>query len=120
MRSRASKSWILVVVSPLFLAALSFCLGFMPSMPKATWTGSLFTALDTPISALNVVLPAQLRSGLARRFLNGTYCFPGPFWYESLRYMAVGFVSYLLLLGVIVVVVNRITLWVGARSQTPI
>jgi hypothetical protein len=121
MRARTSKSWILGAFSSLFLAALSFYLGFMPSNSHSAWISTLFAILDTPISAVNAALPAQLQSGLARRFLSGTYCFPGPLWYEFLRYVAVGFVSYLLLFGVALACANGIMLArrVGARPPTP-
>lgn len=84
----------------LLIPALSFCLCFVPSMAHpGHWTGRLFAVLDAPVSAVNVVLPAPLQSGLAHRFLRQTYCFPGPLWYELSRYVAVGFAGYLLLFG---------------------
>jgi hypothetical protein len=120
MRARTSKFWILGAFSSLFLAALSFCLGFMPSTPQSVWISTLSAILDTPVSAVNAALPAQLQSGLARRFLSSTYCFPGPLWFEFLRYMAVGFVSYLLLFGVASACAKGIMLGrrVGARPPT--
>jgi hypothetical protein len=70
---------------------------------------------------MNAVLPSQLRSGLAQRFLANTYCFPGPLWYEFFRYMAVGFVSYILLFGVALACANGIMLArrIGTHPRTP-
>ena len=50
--------------------------------------------LDLIPSAFSLLLPVSFRSGFHQFFRNSTYCFPGPFWWESMRYLRTAIPSY--------------------------
>lgn len=53
--------------------------------------------IDFVPSLFAQLLPASWRSGFHRYFRDdGTYCFPGPFWRESMRYLLAAIPGYFL------------------------
>src|SRR4029079_15259778 len=76
---------------------LAFWLG---ASPRAySWLSDaavvLWRALDAPVSALNLLLPWRLQSGVALQFVDRTYCFPGSTGYELTRYLLVAIPTWL-------------------------
>jgi hypothetical protein len=54
-----------------------------------------FGKLDFVPSAFSLLLPHGWRSNFHQYFrLSGTYCFPGPFWWESMRYFRAAIPAY--------------------------
>jgi hypothetical protein len=52
--------------------------------------------LDLIPALFSLLLPSGWRSGLHQYFRSGTYCFPGPFWWESMRYLRTAIAGYTL------------------------
>lgn len=52
--------------------------------------------LDYVPSLFSLMLPADWRSGFHQWFRGGTYCFPGPFWWETMRYLRAAIPGYFL------------------------
>lgn len=40
------------------------------------------------------LLPTSWESGFHQYFRGGTYCFPGPYWWESVRYLRAAIPGY--------------------------
>lgn len=47
-------------------------------------------------STFALLLPIAWRSGFHQFYRSGTYCFPGPFWWESMRYLRTAIPAYTL------------------------
>jgi hypothetical protein len=50
--------------------------------------------LDFIPSVFSLLLPAGWQSGFHRYFNDMTYCFPGPYWWESMRYLRTAIPGY--------------------------
>jgi len=58
------------------------------------WLLWVYPKVDFLPSAFSLVLPVGWRSGFHHYFRSATYCFPGPFWWESMRYLRTAIIAY--------------------------
>jgi hypothetical protein len=100
---KAALSGLAIKIALAFcLARLGFWVNTSPhafSMLGAVGT-PLWRVIDAPASAVNMLAPQSLRSGVARQFSNSTYCFPRSPGVELARYLRVGVPGWLALLYV--------------------
>lgn len=99
---RLSAHWLRATATILIATALS---GFYWSMlvtpasmlNESTWSAIRY--LDfLPAAFARFVLPTGWMSGLHSFFWQGTYCFPGPIWWETMRYYRAGVPAYVIVL----------------------
>ena len=62
--------------------------------------------LDFVPAVFSQLLPVSWQSGFHQYFNDMTYCFPGPYWWESMRYLRAAIPGYSLLLFICVGVVR--------------
>ena len=55
---------------------------------------AVWPPLDLIPSTFSLALPGGWRSGFHQYFNDVTYCFPGPFWWESMRYLRAAIPAY--------------------------
>lgn len=63
-----------------------------------------FRDLDFIPSAASLLLPPEWRSGFHQYFRNMTYCFPGPFWWESVRYLRTAIPAYWVVTAILLLI----------------
>jgi hypothetical protein len=71
--------------------------GWKIRVPLPTIVLRNFAKLDFVPSLFSLLLPIELRSGFHQYVRSGTYCFPGPFWWESMRYLRTAIPAYAIL-----------------------
>jgi hypothetical protein len=97
------------VLSPRTVARdLLVSTGLGIAVASAYWFGSwvpvrtpqfvdwLWLRLDFVPALFAQLLPVDWQSGFHRHFNRSTYCFPGPFWWETMRYLRVAIPGYVL------------------------
>ena len=82
------------VIGGSLLASLYWFLGWAPIGSLPDIAVRHFAKLDYIPSAFALLLPIEWRSGFHQYFRYSTYCFPGAFWWESLRYLRTAILAY--------------------------
>jgi hypothetical protein len=72
--------------------------------------------LDFVPAAFSLVLPFAWRSGFHFYFRDITYCFPGPFWWESLRYLQTAIPAYFVTFFVMILLTQLLSLCLQRRA----
>lgn len=89
MRTRALWSFAVAVVISCAFWFGAWSPSATPYLPNAMWG-----ALDFIPSFFATLLPPQWRSGFHLYFRGSTYCFPGSFSWESMRYLRTAIPAY--------------------------
>lgn len=68
--------------------------GWIPVRSTLEFVAWLWPKLDVVPSVFAQLLPVGWKSGFHRYFNRMTYCFPGPFWWETMRYLRAAIPGY--------------------------
>ena len=98
-RAFSKKSvWRAAVYSTLSGVAVASSFWFLSWFPWSRRVPSFIARylikLDWVPSLFSRVLPFAWRSGFHQYYRNTTYCFPGPFWWETMRYLRTAIIAY--------------------------
>jgi hypothetical protein len=111
MRARALWSFAVAVV-------ISCAFWFGAWTPSATpLRTAIWRTLDFIPSFFSTLLPSQWQSGFHLYFRDLTYCFPGPFWWESMRYLRTAIPAYTIALFATASLVRLLAGYVRNRMQ---
>lgn len=92
------NSAIVSLVAATLFSTFYWFVGWMPlDLDLPLGVHAAIARLDFIPSLFSVLLPSGWRSGLHQYFRGGiTYCFPGPFWWETMRWMRAAIPGYYL------------------------
>jgi hypothetical protein len=86
-RSVVIKNSVVSVVLAIAISCTYWFVGWFPLRWSPDVVRWLWPKLDFIPSAFSLLLPVEWQSGFHRYFNNMTYGFPGPYWWETTRYL---------------------------------
>jgi hypothetical protein len=115
---RLVRLGLLSVIAATLVASLFWVLSVVPipgSVPVRQSVFAVVRLLDLVPSAFSLLLPSGWRSGFHQYFRNMTYCFPGSFWWETLRYLRTAIPAYALALFTVLNIGSVLSPWFRRR-----
>jgi hypothetical protein len=96
------RNVVLSVVLAIATSCTYWFIGWLPLRWNPDVVLWLWPKLDFIPSAFSLLLPVEWQSGFHRYFNNITYCFPGPYGWETMRYLRTAILGYSLTIFIVV------------------
>jgi hypothetical protein len=113
------RSALAALLAAILISSFYWFFGWIPlDLPRSAYRmmAPWFSKLDFIPSLFSLLLPDGWRSGFHRYFSGGmTYCFPGPFWWEAMRWFRVAIPGYFTFFMVALLAVRFIRFAVARR-----
>ncbi|HYO78935.1 MAG TPA: hypothetical protein VE010_20905 [Thermoanaerobaculia bacterium] len=93
--------------------------GWIPLRWAPDLVAWLWPKIDFIPSAFSLLLPIHWQSGFHHYFNDMTYCFPGPFWWETMRYLRTAIPAYAIMLFAVMTLVRLTRATFRVRPRTP-
>jgi hypothetical protein len=115
------RSALAALLAAILVSSFYWFFWFLPlGLPRSVYPlmMPLFSKLDFIPAVFSLLLPVGWRSGLHQYFRGGlTYCFPGPFWWEAMRWFRVAIPGYFTFFMAVSIGVRFVRFAVGRRDD---